>query len=53
MEQFGGGNPFLAIEESSVGEIFCPNSRLKFLPLRGPFMSWSAGRGSFRVQLPG
>ena len=39
MEQFGGGNPVLAMEEASVGGIFCPNSRLKFPPLRGPFMS--------------
>jgi hypothetical protein len=42
----------LALEETSLGEIFCPNSGLEFLPLRESFTSWSTGRGSFRLQLP-
>ena len=28
MKNFGGGTPFLAMEETSLSEILCPNSRL-------------------------
>jgi len=40
-----------AMEKTSLGEIFRPNSGLEFLPLLDSFTSWSSWRGSFRPHL--